>query len=449
MKTPLLWVLTMAPGTLAVSSSKSTVKSSVESKAIEAVQTKFQFLKPIPVFVTKSHENADVEKARTDVDQEELSDEQARIKKLAHIRAQVHDEKELVKRWFTWGFWELLVACAACLLVFTEIVFPLVFMCTGRSLLVAAILWFLQNFAFLCTAISCVTHNSAGAKICLVLSVILCAMSFLLLLAVAALRCGKSTPAMEILQTDATYVFRPLSIVIILFLIVQGLLDSSSSDWGALTFFTAMLTLGIVLAVSGVVKDVMSYCLIRNNNWFEEGEFIMSGGDLLQIKHIFWCYTLAYKPKTRSQVYVSNHSLAGSGINNRSRDNARVFEFELDIPIGSSDEQTSKMVQGVMALIQSGEKDGFTAMNGKQYEGQIDVGKSCVYITGIDPSSNKGTMQIKLFGKYYFSKPPQWTMKGTPEPQKSARQMEWQAGWNYQMEWLLLESKKVIDQNSK
>lgn len=425
---------------VAVSSSK----SSVQSKRNEAVSSsRFKFLEPIPVFASDKEQSAEIK--------EELADEdksaQENAKKAAALKAKINQEKELVKMWFTWGFWRLLVACSATLLIFSEVIFPLVFNLLGRSLMVAAITFFLQNLAFLFTAVAFVTVKAAGAKLCLVLSVVLCAISLLILLGAMSLKFNKATPSMEILQADFTYVFRPISIFVIIFLIVQGLLDSSASDWGSLTLMASFLTLGIAFAVSGLVADMCSYCFIRANDYFMEGEFIMNDGELLQIKHIHWCYTYAYRPSTRSDVFVPNSALAGSGINNRSRDNARVFEIDLSVPTGSSNAQTTKMVQDVLALIKSSDKAGFTATNGKQFDGQIDVAKSDVYITGIDPEGASCTLKIKLFGKYYFSKPPQWKMDG-PAPEASKRQMEWQSGWNYQVEWLLLESKKIIDKNA-
>lgn len=435
-RTALLSILAVAPGTLAVTSSK----SAVESKTIEAAQfttqSKTQFLEPIPILNLAIDKEAKEEEAKTEA------------KRAAALKSQIHEEKELVKLWFTWGFWRLLAACSACLLVFSEVLFPLAFMCFGRSLTVAAVMFLVQNLSFLGTAIYYVTVKSAGAKLCLLLSVVMSAMALLLLLGCISMQFQKSTPSIEILKVDLTYVFRPLSMFVIVFLIVQGLLDSSSSDWGQLALFASMLTLGVAFAVSGIVADMCSYCFIRANNYFEEGEFIMNDGDLLQVKHIFWCFTYAYRPKTRSDVFVPNSDLAGQGINNRSRDDARAFSIDLEVPTGSTNAQTTKMIQDVLALIKESDKSGFTAMNGRKFDGQIDVAKSTVFITGINPEGGSCTLKIKLAGKYYFSKPPQWKMD-SPAPDAHARQMEWQAGWNYQMEWLLLEAKKIIDANAK
>jgi small-conductance mechanosensitive channel len=414
----------------------------------KALETQAKFLEPSVTFASKTTDDSTVNENEGHQEAKLSDDEQKaeqRGRKSGAIKAQVHEQKDLVSMWFTWPFWRLLVACAITLLAFTEVIFPLAMHLLGRSLLVATITFFVQNFAFLCTAIAYATADAAGAKLCLVLSVVMCAISLLILLGAIGVRFQKSTPSMEILQSDLTYVFKPISIVVIIFLVVQGLLDSSGSDWGKLTLLVGALTLGISIAVGGLVSDVMSYCFIRANDYFQEGEFIMNDGELLQVKHIYWCYTFAYRPSTRSDVYVPNSALAGQAINNRSRDNARTVEIELDMPIA----QAKKTCQDVMALIKKSDESGFTAINGKKFDGQIDANKSHVFVAGVDPGGDSCTMKIKLFAKYYYSKPPQWKMEDVPEPQPVKRQLEWQAGWNYQMEWLLLEATKVIDKSGK
>jgi len=350
------------------------------------------------------------------------------------------DQKKLVKMWFTWGFWRLLVVCASVILVFAIVVFQVAFCLLGRTLMVAATCFFAQNFAFLCTAIAFATPGSAGAVLCLVLSVILCALSLLIFLGVVGWSFqGKPSRSIEALQHDLTYVFTPISIGVLVFLIIQGLVDSSGGDWGSIAMLASFLALGIAFAASGILKDMFSYCFIRANDYFEEDEFIMNGGDMLKIKDIFWCYTLAYNPKTRSDVYIPNSKLAGNAINNRSRDNSRTFEIDLDVPVA----KVNKIVSDIMALMKKCDENGFTSLMGKKFDGQIDVAKSNVFVTAMDPGGTTCSIKIKLFGKYYFSKPPQWKMD-TPEPEAIKRQTEWKAGWNYQIEWLLLEAKKVI-----
>lgn len=416
----------------AVSSSK----SAVESNLIAAASSSYtKFLEPLHVFASKSDSIKAAGKESDVKADEDVKKEDAKKQLLANPNKQ----KELVKQWFTWPFWRLLVACSVVLLVFTELVFPLAMSLLGRNLLVAAVCFFAQNFAFLCCAIMFVTPVAAGATLCLVLSVILCAISLLVFLGVLGWQCkGKPTKSMELLQADLTYIFKPITLVAIVFLIVQGLVDSSGSDWGQIAMFASFVALGVGFAVAGPLTDMMSYCFIRANDYFHEGEFIDNGG-LLQIKQVFWCFTYAYSPATRSDVYIPNGQLLGGAINNRSRDNSRTAEIDLDIPMDKS----KKIIMDIQALLKKCDENGFESITGKKFDGQVDVAKSAIFITAMDPGGDTCTIKIKLFGKYFFSKPPQWKMDG-PEPEKVARQMEWQAGWNYQIEWLLVESKKVI-----
>jgi small-conductance mechanosensitive channel len=406
--------------TLAALSSKSSVSSSMI--AVESsIQKKF-----LDVFAGNADGDSDAE-AKSEVTSESLAKKGA-------------DQKKLVKLWFTWGFWRLLVICAGVILLFAVVISPLALKLLGRKLLVAATVFFAQNFAFLCTAIAFATPGAAGAVLCLVLSVILCALSLLIFLGVVGWSYqGTPSRSIESLQHDLTYVFAPISIGVLVFLIIQGLVDSSGGDWGSIAMLASFLALGIAFAASGIIKDMMSYCFIRANEYFEEDEFIMNGGDILKVKDIFWCYTLAYNPKTRSDVYIPNSKLAGNAINNRSRDNSRTFEIDLDVPVA----KVNKIVSDIMALMKKCDENGFTSLMGKKFDGQIDVAKSNVFVTAMDPGGTTCSIKIKLFGKYYFSKPPQWKMD-TPEPEAMQRQTEWKAGWNYQIEWLLLEAKKVI-----
>jgi len=414
----------------AVSSSKTAVDSN--TMAVES-SSRTKFLEPIHVFSSTSSNSDNI---KADGKEKDVKKEEDAQKQLLKDPAK---QKDLVKQWFTWPFWRLLVACSVVLLSFTELIFPLVFSVLGRTLLIAAVLFFLQNFAFLCTAIAFVTPVAAGATLCLVLSVILCAISLLIFLGVLGWQFkGKPTKSIELLQVDLTYIFKPISIVAIVFLIVQGLVDSSGSNWGEIAMFASFVALGVGFAVAGPLTDMMSYCFIRANDYFHEGEFIESGG-LLQIKQVFWCYTYAYSPATRSDVYIPNGKLLGGAINNRSRDNSRTADIDLDIPM----EKSKKIITDIQALLKKCDESGFESITGKKFEGQIDVAKTSIFLTAMDPGGDSCSMKIKLFGKYFFSKPPQWKMSG-PEPERVARQMEWQAGWNYQIEWLLVESKKII-----
>lgn len=356
-----------------------------------------------------------------------------------NLKEDIRKQKELVKRWFTWSFWRLIFYCSVALVIFAALLFPLSFSFLGKHFLFAAGLFLFEMLTFLGTAINFVTPQAAAAKTCLVLSVVMSALALLTVLGGVALKFQSLTPAMQKVTDDLSNVFPPISYLVVVFLIVEGLLEETASDWGKLAVLASFLALGLAMGVSGIVKDIMSYVFIRANDYFTEGEFIYFGGKLIQIKEITWLHTFAYLPKTRSDLFIPNSKLASQGINNQSRDNARQFATELPIPGDASAEQVAKIVSEMWTIVRATENLTFTAPNGKEFEGQIDVKKSSIYLSAPD------CLTVKLFGKYFFSHPPE----GNSDKPRLARQMEWSAGWNYQVESLLLQFKNVVDKNFK
>jgi small-conductance mechanosensitive channel len=356
-----------------------------------------------------------------------------------NLKEDIRKQKELVKKWFTWPFWRCIFYCSMCLVIFAVALFPLCFKLIGKQFLIAAALFLFEMLTFLGTAINFVTAEAAAAKTCLVLSVVMSALALLGVLGGIALKFQNLSPGMVKVTNDLSSVFPPISYLVVVFLIIQGLLEETASDWGKLALLASFLALGLAMGVSGVVKDMMSYVFIRANDYFTEGEFIYFGGKLIQVKEITWLHTFAYLPKTRSDMFIPNSKLAQKGINNQSRDNARQFGSELAVPADASAEQVSKIVAEMWATIRATEDRKFTAPNGTELDGQIDVKKSSVYLSAPD------CLTVKLFGKYYFSHPPE----GNSDKPPLARQMEWSAGWNYQVESLLLQFQNIVDKNFK
>jgi small-conductance mechanosensitive channel len=357
-----------------------------------------------------------------------------------NLKRDIAKQKELVRKWFTWPFWRMIFFCSMALMLFAVVLFPVTFKCLGVKFLYATLLFLFEMLTFLGTAINYVSPDAAAAKLCLVLSVVMSALALLCVLGATALQFQNLTKGMTKVTDSLSHVFPVLSYLVIVFLIVQGLLEETASDWGKLALLASFLALGLAMGVSGVVKDMMSYAFIRANEYFEEGEFIYFGGNLLQVKEITWLHTFAYNPKTRSDMFIPNNKLACKGINNQSRDNARQFTLELPIPGDASADQVAKIVQQTWAAIRATEDLTFTAPNGTEYEGQINVKKSAVYL------SSPETLTVKVFGKYFFSTPPKG---GASDKPPLARQMEWSAGWNYQVESLCLQFKTIVDKNFK
>lgn len=356
-----------------------------------------------------------------------------------NLKKDIQKQRELVKRWFTWSFWRLIVFCSLTLLVFAAGVFPIVFKCLGKKFLYATLLFLFEMLTFLATAINYVNPKAAAAKLCLTLSVVMSALGLLTVLAAITLQFKNLTWAMTKVTDDLSGIFPVLSYLVIVFLIIQGLLEETASDWGKLALLASFLALGLAMGVSGIMKDMMSYVFIRANDYFEEQEYIYFGGNLLHVREITWLHTFAYNPKTKSDMFIPNNKLACKGINNQSRDNARQFGVELPIPGDATVEQASQIVKDMWTLIRSNDGVSFTAPNGKEYEGQFDIKKSNVYLSAPD------TLTVKLFGKYYFSKPP----AGQSSKPDHARQMEWSAGWNYQVESMLLEFNNIVSKHCK
>lgn len=361
--------------------------------------------------------------------------------KEAELKEASKNEKDMVDQWFTWPFWRLIVMCATTLLFFTEIVFPVSFCMLGKNLLVATLVFLVEMLSYLITGCAYADAKSAGATHALVLAAVMCAIALLFFLGAVSMKMQKLTKSQELVCNDLATVFRPISYLVIIFLIVHGLLEETSSDWGNLTVFASMMALAVAFAMSGIFNDMMGYIVIRANEWFGEGDYIHFDGELHQVKHVYWCYTYAYKPSTRSDMFIPNSAIAGGALNNQSKDNGRVFEHDVGLPDLSTDGKKA-FIKDAWALLSKLEKEGFTALNGQKYDCQVDIKKTSIYLT--DP----GTLHFKLAGLYYFSHPPQWKMD-SPEPKPEARQMEWAAPWNYQIEWFILEMKKISAKASK
>jgi hypothetical protein len=370
-------------------------------------------------------------------EQESKSD----AEKAKELQQGVEEEQAAVDQWFTWPFWRLITMCALSLLVFTEIVFPVSFCTIGKNLLVATTIFLAEMLSFLITGCAYANSEAAGATHALVLAAVMCAIALLFFLGAVGLKFQKLTKAQELVCNDLSSIFRPISYVVIVFLVVHGLLEETSSDWGNLTVMASMLGLAVAFAMSGVVNDV-SYLLIRVNEYFQEGDFIYFDGELFQIKHVYWCYTFAYRPKTRSDMFIPNSAIAGGAVNNQSHDNGRVFEHDVGLPDGLSTEGKQAFIKNAWDLLAKLETNGFTGLNGQKYDCQVDIKKSSIYL------DSPGNLHFKLAGLYYFSNPPQWKMDA-PEPEKEKRQMEWAAPWNYQVEWFILEMKKISAKASK
>lgn len=364
---------------------------------------------------------------------------------------EAHKAAEGVAKWFTWEFWHLMVICAATLLIFSEVIGPLAFRFLGHTFLLAAAIFFFQMITFMLVAIIIHDPDAAGATHALGLSTILAALSFLILLFAVHLYFAGMNEQIRHLANDLSYVFRPVANFIVVFLVVEGVLEESKSDWGNLVLLGSFVALGLAFGLSGMVKDIVCYFLIRTKNIFEEEDFIYYNGEIYQVRVIGWFFTQAYRMSTRSMAFIPNSEIGVQGVNNQSRDDKRVYETVLPLPGSMKADAMEAIIKEGWELIRSQKDSSFMGLNGQQIESQMNTDKSALYVAQISETCGNEFdavhLNIRLVAKYFYSKPPPWD-GDTEEPEKRKRQMDWKMKWHYQVEWFLVEMKKSVDKHS-
>lgn len=374
------------------------------------------------------------------------------VKSGTPAQADAKGEHGMIKTWFTWEFWQLMVLCALTILFFSEVVTTIVRWFVAPSLIIDSCIFCVQMICFLLVAAIFSTPRAAGGNHTRTLATVMAALSLLIFIGSLSLKIHKVTPQTHHVADDLGHLFRPFSRLIVVFLIMNGVLEESAADWGNLVMLGSCIALGVAFAMSGVVKDIVCYMFIRLDDYFCENEFIYHKGGLYRVDHIFWRYTEAYSITTRSLTLIPNSEIACNAVNNQSRDDARIVQTELPLPSGIPAASLEAIVKGAWNVLKSVEETGFTAMNGQQYQCQFDVAKSSVWIDNVQPSSSSKefacwNLQLKLAGRHYYSKPPKWMGTG-PEPPTEKRQLDWMPTWNYQVEWFMIEIKKLIESNS-
>merc|ERR1719162_2530911 len=170
------------------------------------------------------------------------------------------------------------------------------------------------------------------------------------------MKCQKTSAQMHHVADDLGGLFVPVSRMIVVFLIMNGVLEESSADWGNLVMLGSCVALGIAFALSGVVKDIVCYMFIRLDDYFVEGDFIYYKDGLYRVDHVFWRYTEGYCLKTRSTIFIPNSEIACNAVNNQSRDDSRYIQTELPLPSGIPATALEAIVRGAWTVLKSVEE---------------------------------------------------------------------------------------------
>lgn len=398
--------------------------------------------------------------------------------------AKVWKERGLIsdQQWFQWWYWRPIVYCGVTLLFFSEVVGPILDCLVEKSLLGECTLFFVQMMAFMLVAVVSVTPHAAGAEHILALSTIMMALSFLAFLYAVGLKLKtvaapvaagvsggqesaqastsrideKGNDPVNKIMNDISYLFRPFSRCVLVFLVVMGILEEVSADWGGLVTIAAFLALGLAFAVSGIALDLMSHVFIRIDDHFRERDFLIYDGDMIRVTKVTWRYVIAIHWKTRAEMYIPNNHFISKVVRNQSKDIGRVLNASFPISGSTPADAVQAIVKKCWAVLRSTSEEGFTfeALNGERLENGIDAKKTKLFLKKVETVDSTtefaaAELHLKLVGLHHFSRPPPW--KGDPgaKPRDEERQLEWEAHWNFQVEWFLLEVKKIVEQHSK
>lgn len=370
----------------------------------------------------------------------------------------VADATQKLEHFFSYNYWRPLFFCSAALLLFSEVIGPAVDVCTGKSFLGKATVFFCQMFSFLLVGAIYSDPSAAAAQHILALSFVMVSIGLLLLLAALLLRmrraCSKEgsySDGLGIVANDISDVLPGVSRAVIVVLLVYGILDDVGVEWTGVAAVAAVVSLGITLATTGIASDFLAYVFIRLGGWFREGDVIYIAGEAVSVTGITWRYTEVYRGSTRSPLYVPNKDVGFAQVNNQSRDNGRCVFKTIPLEPSLSAAQLESIVKEMWQLLYAfGGDKSFVALNGEKYESQLDVDGSAVYLSDRPAAQSakelsQMTITLKLAGKYWYSNPPPWTDKEKPEPKKEDRQYDWCAPWNYQVEYVLLEVQKILE----
>jgi small-conductance mechanosensitive channel len=222
----------------------------------------------------------------------------------------------------TWSFWQPMVISMVFLLLFTDLVGPMLDCCCGHGLMKEAILFLITMLAFATVVFFFLDWNAAGMLVLVGAAIFGAAIAILFFafsLSIVAFSKDARDPVKMIL-TDLSYGLRGLVRVIMLCTLVDVVSQVAGVDWARLVMVLAFLLLAVGLALAGVIGDLMAHIFIRFDKHFFEGEFIFFDGDLVQIQDCHWRHVVALSVPKKCIMYIPNNALTSSALVNPTTD---------------------------------------------------------------------------------------------------------------------------------
>jgi hypothetical protein len=222
----------------------------------------------------------------------------------------------------TWSFWQPMVISMVFLLLFTDLVGPMLDCCCGHGLMKEAILFLITMLAFATVVFFFLDWNAAGMSVLVGAAIFGAAIAILFFafsLSIVAFSKDARDPVKMIL-TDLSYGLRGLVRVIMLCTLVDVVSQVAGVDWARLVMVLAFLLLAVGLALAGVIGDLMAHIFIRFDKHFFEGEFIFFDGDLVQIQDCHWRHVVTLSVPKKCIMYIPNNALTSSALVNPTTD---------------------------------------------------------------------------------------------------------------------------------
>lgn len=357
--------------------------------------------------------------------------------------------------WFEWWYWQPLFSCGVSILIFTEILWPIVDRLISGSktlFVVHALMFACAMMAFFYCAAIFTDPKAAAASHILGLSTLFVVLGLLTLLgalgiSVRALFSQKGM--LSAVADDFAALLLPLTRLMLTFLITYGVLENVDTSYSGIVTLAAFAMIGISMALTGIVSDFIAYIFIRANGWFQEGDFIYHNGGLIKVVDIEWRHTKAFSFAHKCIVYIPNGLLGNKELINQSQDEGRVVFTDIPLNPKVTGETLEAIVKDAWELLRSQDKP-FTALNGKTFENQLDVGASGVFISDYGAATSAKELaqihlKVKLTAQYYYSKPPVKVPEGEDWRE---HQWDWIAGWNFQTELIFIGIQKILDKHA-
>jgi len=217
----------------------------------------------------------------------------------------------------SWPYWKPMLLAMGFLLLITDVAGPLTDLCCLSGLVKDATIFLLTMLGYATIVFLTLDWSAAGMMILVGSSTLGAAFAILFVtfsFSIVAFSKDARDP-MKLILTDLAGLLRGLVRIIMLVTLMDIISTVAGVDWARLLAAFAFLILALALALAGVIGDIISHIFHRFDQHFLEGDFILFGGNLVQIKEMKWRTTVGLSVKKESVIYIPNSKLCDVLVN--------------------------------------------------------------------------------------------------------------------------------------